>query len=127
MTPRLLADENTSHRLIAACQRLQPDFPIVHLAAHNDTWLGLNDDDLLDECLEARLTLVAHDRRTLADAATRAIRERRGHAGIILFRGLIRQNDYGAQARYLTAFWKEGGDWDWLNRMAYVTIRREWL
>jgi hypothetical protein len=120
MTARLLGDENTSHRLMAACRRLEREFPIVHLAAHNDAWLGLNDDDLLDECLGANLILVAHDRRSLADAATRAIRERQGHAGIILFRGFIRQNDYGAQARYLSAFWKESRDWDWINRMAYV-------
>ena len=40
MTPRLLGDENTSHRLMAACRRLEREFPIVHLAAHNDAWLG---------------------------------------------------------------------------------------
>jgi hypothetical protein len=122
MTSRLLADENTSHRLIAACQRLEREFPMVHLVTHDRAWLGLNDDDLLDECLAADLILVAHDQRTLAEAATRAIRERQGHAGIILFRGFIRQNHYGAQARYLTAFWKEAGGWDWMNRMAYMPV-----
>ena len=122
MTPRLLADENTSHQLVAACQRLQPGFPIVHLAAHSKDWCGLNDDDLLDACLAARLTLVAHDRRTLGDAALRAIRARAGHAGIILFRGFIRQADFGAQSRALCAFWSESKEWDWFNRMAYVPV-----
>lgn len=32
MKLRLLADENTSHRLVAACQQLQPGFPMVHIS-----------------------------------------------------------------------------------------------
>jgi len=105
MKPRLLADENTSHKLVAVCQRRRSAFPIVHIATHNLSWLGLDDHDLLDACLAERLILVAHDRRTLGDAALRAIRERGGHGGIILFRGFIRQGDFGAQARHLCAFW----------------------
>ena len=43
MAFRLLADENTSHRLISACQRLVPAFPIVHIANCQDgMWLGLD-------------------------------------------------------------------------------------
>jgi hypothetical protein len=122
MKPRLLADENTSHKLIAACQRLRAGFPIVHLAAHNKAWLGFDDHDLLDACLEAGMILVAHDRRTLGEAALRAIRERGGHAGIILFRGFIRQGDFGGQARHLCAFWETSQDWDWFNRMAYIPV-----
>ena len=53
MKPRLLGDENISHKLVAACRRLHPEFPLVHLAAHNKDWCGLNDDDLLDACLAA--------------------------------------------------------------------------
>ena len=30
MKPRLLGDENTSHKLVAACRRLRPGFPMVH-------------------------------------------------------------------------------------------------
>jgi hypothetical protein len=56
--------------------RLEREFPIVHLVTHDRAWLGLNDDDLLDERLAADQILVAHDRRPLADAATRSIRER---------------------------------------------------
>jgi hypothetical protein len=29
---RLLADENTSHRLVSACQQINPGFPIIHIA-----------------------------------------------------------------------------------------------
>jgi hypothetical protein len=93
---------------------------LVHIAIHNTTWCGLSDDDLLDACLEAGLVLVAHDRRTLGYAATRAIRERAGHAGIILFRAFIRQDDFGAQARALCHFWGRSQTWEWCNRMAYI-------
>ena len=120
MKPSLLGDENTSHKLIAACRRLRSGFPIIHIAAHSRDWCGLHDDDLLDACLSERLILVAHDRRTLADAATRAIQERGGHAGIILFRGFIWQADFGGQSRTLCRFWEDGQDWDWFNRMAYI-------
>jgi hypothetical protein len=27
-----IGDENTSHRLVAACRRLDPGFPMVHLS-----------------------------------------------------------------------------------------------
>jgi len=67
MAFRLLADENTSHRLVSACQRLVPNFPIVHIAEwENGMWLGLDDTALLISCAEANLTLVAFDRSTLA-------------------------------------------------------------
>lgn len=40
MPPRLLTDENTSHRLVSACQRLTPEFPIVHMADwEGGSWL----------------------------------------------------------------------------------------
>jgi hypothetical protein len=48
MTFRLLADENTSHRFLSACQRRVPDFPIIHLAKwKHGVWLGLDDTALL--------------------------------------------------------------------------------
>ena len=31
MKPRLLGDENTSNKLVAACRRLRPGFPLVHI------------------------------------------------------------------------------------------------
>jgi hypothetical protein len=123
MKPRLLADENTSHHLISACRRLRADFPIEHIATARVRWLGMNDDDLLDACLPAGCVLVAHDRRTLADAAGRASRYRSGHAGLILFRRFIRQSDFGAQSRALCKLWNEAASWDWRNRIVYIPIK----
>jgi len=43
------------------------------------------------------------------------------HAGLIIFRGIVRSSDYGYQARLLTGFWKkDGSTWDWQNRIVYL-------
>lgn len=122
MAFRLLADENTSHRLISACRRLIPGFPIIHLAKwENGVWLGLDDVALLVSCAEANLILVAFDRSTLAWHAGQLLRAGKNHAGIILFRGTVRTVDYGHQSRLLTGFWQtEGSAWDWQNRIVYL-------
>src|SRR6266404_5621768 len=105
MAFRLLTDENTSHRLVWACRRLIPEFPIVHLANWQDgIWLGLDDPALLLCCAEARLILVAFDRSTLAWQAGQLLRAGQDDAGLILFRGKVRSSDYGYQSRLLTNF-----------------------
>ena len=122
MVYRLLADENTSHRLVSACQRLVPNFPVIHLATwEKGVWLGLDDVALLVSCAEANLILVAFDRPTLAWHAAQLLRAGRDHAGVILFRGTVRSVDYGYQSRLLTGFWQgEGRAWDWRNRIVYL-------
>ena len=122
MPAGLLADENTSHRLVSACRRLAPEFPIVHLATWEDgAWLGLDDTALLISGAESGLVLVAFDRATLPWHAGQLLRTGRDHGGLILFRRIVRSTDYGRQARLLTSFWQqEGGAWDWLNRIVYL-------
>jgi hypothetical protein len=122
MASRLLGDENTSHRLIAACRRLTSEFPIIHIADWQEgMWLGLDDAALLTCCAEANLILLAFDRSTLGWHAGQLLRSGQDHAGLILFRGTVRSSDYGYQARLLTAFWSEDGNyWDWRNRMVYL-------
>ena len=122
MAHRLLADENTSHRLVSACQRLLPSFPMVHIAKwENGAWLGLDDSALLVSCGEANLILVAFDRSTLAWHAGQLLRAGKDHAGVILFRGMVRTVDYGHQSRLLTGFWQtEGNAWDCRNRTVYL-------
>src|SRR5262245_42600209 len=121
MPPRLLADENTSHRLVSACRRFVPGFPIVHIAAWQGLWLGLDDAALLTACAEAGLVLVAFDRTTLPWHAGQLIRSGHNHGGLILFRRSIRSTDYGQQGRLLTAFWtRQGSTWDWPDRIVYL-------
>lgn len=119
---RLLADENTSHRLVTACRRLVNGFPIVHLASWQDgAWLGLDDAALLTACADAGLVLVAFDRATLPWHAGQVVRAGEDHGGLVLFRRSVRSTDYGHQARLLTAFWtRDGHAWDWTNRVVYL-------
>src|SRR5258708_864026 len=119
---RLLADESTSHRLISACQQLAPHFPIIHVASWQDgSWLGLDDEALLICCVEANLVLGGFDRATLAWHTGQLLRAGHDHAGVILFRGIVRGGDYGYQSRLLTTFWQgEGSTWDFQNRIVYL-------
>jgi len=121
-TPRLLADENTSHRLVAACRRRVRDFPLVHIAAwRQGLWLGLDDASLLIACAEAGLVLVAFDRATLPWHAGQVLRAGESPAGLVLFRRSVRSTNYGQQARLLTDLWTgEGAGWDWLSRVVYL-------
>lgn len=122
MVFRLLADENTSRRLVSACRRLVTNFPIIHIAKwEQGAWLGLDDIALLISCADAKLVLVAFDRATLAWHAGQLLRSGQHHAGVILFRGTVRTVDYGYQSRLLTGFWQnESSAWDWQNRIVYL-------
>jgi hypothetical protein len=121
MQMRILADENTSHRLIASCRRLVSSFPIIHIADWQDgAWLGLDDASLLISCAESNLIVVAFDRATLAWHAAQLLRAGQDHGGIILFRGKVRGSDYGFQSRLLTSFWAEAQSWDWQSRIVYL-------
>src|SRR6476646_2013597 len=122
MASGLLGDENSSHRLVSACRQLIPEFPLAHIADWQDgIWLGLDDAALLTCCAELDLVLLAFDRSTLAWHAGQLIRAGQDHAGLILFRGTVRSDDYGYQTRVLTEFWqREGAAWDWRNRMVYL-------
>jgi hypothetical protein len=120
--PRLLADENTSHRFVSACRARVTRFPLVHIARWQDgLWLGLDDASLLIACAEAGLVLVAFDRATLPWHAGQVLRAGEHHGGLVLFRRAVRSTNYGQQARLLTDFWLEAGHaWDWLNRIVYL-------
>jgi hypothetical protein len=120
--PRLLADENTSHRFVSACRRLVPDCPLVHIARwEGGSWLGLDDAALLMGCAEAGLVLVAFDRATLPWHSGQVVRGGNDHGGLILFRRGVRSTNYGEQARLVTAFWFSGAQtWDWTNRIVYL-------
>jgi len=115
---RLLADANTSHRFVAACLRLDPVFPITHLAEWMEGKHRISKDAVLLAVLrEHGLVLVGFDRRTMAMHAGRLTREGAGHAGVILFRRNVSQMDYGKQSRILVEFWKQAKDWDWADRI----------
>jgi hypothetical protein len=117
----LLADENTSHRLVAACRQLEPGFPIIHLADwDNGAYLSVKDPALLMILRESSLVLVSFDRTSLPMHATKLTREGLGHAGIILFRPGVSFAAFGAQARLLVGLWRETAEQDWSDRIEYL-------
>ena len=121
MKARLLADENTSHRLVAACWRIDPGFPIVHISDWKDgAYLSAKDQPLLMALRESEIILVGFDRASLPMHAGQLTREGLGHAGAILFRRLVPAVAYGKQARLLVGFWHEAAAWDWPDRIEYL-------
>ncbi len=118
---RLLADGHMSRRFVAACLRLESDFPIIHLADWMEGRHRISKDPVLLQVLrEHGLIIVGFDRRTMAMHAGQLTREGPGHVGVILFRRSISQMDYGEQSRLLVEFWREAKDWDWADRIEYL-------
>jgi len=121
VNPRLLADENTSHRLVAACQNLDAEFPIIHVADwKSSAFLSVKDPHLLMALRESNLILVSFDRASMAMHAGDFTREGLGHSGNILFRRSVSRLAYGKQSRLLVDFWKEGKGLDWADRIEYL-------
>ncbi len=121
MKPHLLADENTSHRLVSACHRIAPSFPIVHIADWKEgAYLSAKDPALLMALREANLILVGFDRSSLPMHAGTLTREGLGHAGVILFRRSVSSVAFGKQARLLVDFWQAAAEWDWADRIEYL-------
>ena len=104
MKVRLLADENTSHRLVAACPRMEAGFPISHIADWKDgAYLSVKDPQLLMALRESGTVLVGFDRTSIPMHAGKLTREGLGHAGVILFRRSVSAVAYGKQARLLVS------------------------
>ncbi|HMP82590.1 MAG TPA: hypothetical protein PKA41_07770 [Verrucomicrobiota bacterium] len=121
MKPRLLADENTSHRLVSACRQIEAGFPMVHIAEwENGAYLSAKDSALLMALREAGLILVGFDRASLPMHAGQLTREGLGHAGVILFRRAVPAIAYGKQSRLLVDSWKVAADWEWADRIEYL-------
>ena len=118
---RLFADENTSLRFVAACRRLAADFPIVHVSEWEGGRLRESKDPAVLQTLKiAGLIVVTFDRRTMAVHAGDLSHAGTGHAGVILFRRSIAQQDFGKQARIIVEFWREACEWDWADRIQYL-------
>jgi hypothetical protein len=119
--PRLLADENTSHRMVSACLRLGPEFPIVHISDwQNGAYRSADDTALLLALLGYGMVLVGFDRASIPHHAGTLTRRGVGHAGVILFRRSVSSTAYGQQARLLLGFWEAAGRWDWHDRVDYL-------
>jgi hypothetical protein len=119
--PRLLADENTSHRLVSACKQIEALFPLIHISDwERGAYLSVKDPALLMQLREHGIILVGFDRASMALHAGTLTREGLGHAGVILFRRSVGTIAYGNQARLLVSFWSGAKDWEWADRIEYL-------
>jgi hypothetical protein len=119
--PRLLADENTSHRLVAACRQIEANFPLVHISDWQDgAYLSVKDPALLMTLRDSGIILMGFARASIPMHAGELTREGLGHAGVILFRRTVSAVAYGKQARLLLDLWREAEDWDWADRIEYL-------
>ena len=118
---RLLADENTSNRLVAACRQIEAAFLLIHISDWKEgAYLSVKDPALLMTLSEAGMVLVGFDRASMPMHAGELTREGLGHAGVILFRRSVSAMAYGRQARLLVNLWREAEDWDWADRIEYL-------
>lgn len=121
MKVRLLADENTSHRLVSACRQIEAGFPMLHISDwEKGAFLSVKDPALLMALRESGLVLVGFDRASIPMHAGRLTREGLGHAGVILFRRSVSAVAYGRQARLLVSLWREAEAWEWADRIEYL-------
>ena len=121
MKPCLLADENTSHHLVAACSQIDSGFPFIHLSDwRKGAYLSVKDPALLMTLREAGMILVGFDRASLPMHAGDLTRKGLGHSGVILFRRSVSVVAYGRQARLLVDFWQQAKEWDWADRIEYL-------
>ena len=121
MKPRLLADENTSHRLVAACWQIEAEFPIMHISEwEKGAHLSVKDPALLMALRVSGMVLVGFERASMPMHAGKLTRESVGHAGVILFRRSASAVAYGKQARLLVDLWRETADEDWSDRIEYL-------
>jgi hypothetical protein len=121
LKPRLLADENTSHRLVSSCRQIELEFPIIHISDwENGAYLSVKDPALLMTLREHGMILVGFDRASMPMHAGTLTREGMGHAGVILFRRSVPATAYGKQARLLVKLWRETAGWDWADRIEYL-------
>jgi hypothetical protein len=117
----LVADAHLSHRFIAACRRLKPDFPIVHISDWQSGQYRTEEDPALVAALQKHnLVIVTCDRRTMAMHAGELTKAGAGHTGVIIFAKSVIESDYGKQSRLLVEFWQEAAGWDWADRIQYL-------
>ncbi len=121
MIPRLLADENTSHRLVSACRQIDAAFPLIHISDwEGGAYLSVKDPALLTTLRERGMILVGFDRASMAMHAGALTREGVGHTGVVLFRRQAGTTAYGKQARLLVSFWAGAKNLDWADRIEYL-------
>ena len=121
---RFLLDEHISPEVAEGLRRRASKVVVQWLGEWEaGGFLGLPDDQLLEEAGRQKLTLVTYDRRTIPLLLVSWAEQSRDHAGVVFVDlETMPPSDFGSLIRGLHALWKETRQWDWTNRI--VTLRR---
>lgn len=119
---KLLLDEHIFPGVAGMARKLAPGLPIESIHGWRDGRL-LNQPDLriLREAAAARLTLVTFDVNTIPAIVGEMAEAEESHAGVVFVSiRTFAQNNYGALARALAAFWRKSKGEDWTNRVVFL-------
>lgn len=122
----LLLDEQISPRIAEQVRQRHPEVPIHSLHEWREgALLGRDDATVLRTALEARLTLVTYDLKTISPLLVEWGVLGQEHSGVILVDGRsIPSHDFGALGRALVAHWNKYRGDEWLNRVDFLRPAR---
>ena len=126
MTLSLLLDEQISPRVAEQLRRAHPEVPIHSLHGWwEGALLGQHDATVLRTALEARLTLVTYDLKTIPPILVEWETLGQDHDGVILVDDRsIPTHDFGSLGRALWAHWNLYHESEWLNRTDFLRPAR---
>ncbi|HLJ55601.1 MAG TPA: DUF5615 family PIN-like protein [Chthonomonadaceae bacterium] len=124
--PGILTDAHISPRVAAQVRAKRPECQIHSLRLwRGGELLDAEDDLILAAALEAELTLVTYDQRTIVPLVTQWMVEGRDHSGVaFLDENSILQEDIGGQVLAIVEMWDAGRCEQWPNSVMYLRQAR---
>jgi hypothetical protein len=120
---KLLLDEQISPAVAEGLRRHRNNATVLSLAEwEGGRFLGSSDEVLLREAANQNLTLVTYDRRTIPPLLKAWAEAGRVHKGVIFVdEKTISPSDLGALIRALRKLITATVDWQWENRVCFLT------
>jgi len=122
---KLLLDEHISPGVAKGLHRRDRTV-VVHAMAEweSGNFLGQEDAAFLKQATIQGLTLVTYDRRTIPPILKAWAEEGRRHAGVIFVDDKsIAPSNIGGLVLALSGLLKEARNWDWTDRICFLTKR----
>ena len=119
---RMLLDEHLSPVIVQIAAGVCPDLEIHSLQVWRDGSLRNRPDEVvLRTALDAGLTLVTYDQRTIRPLLCEMSLRGESHAGVVfLSRKTFFMNHHRVITAALADLWDHRGDADWTNRVEYL-------